>query len=181
MVRLLADIVSRDPLPGQGIHVNKSRLSHQYIFARLSGRAIQALVSADGVGGRTEVKDVQAQATAGNAVYRIWPDFPIARLTTKSISTVKADAAHNAFARTRSGHRLGRDGLWYRRHPPALREAQEPRGWRRRCGTTTSRSRSATATPLVDVLRHGTHVAAIIAGRGDAERDGPIEAQTRFS
>ena len=32
------------------------------------------------------------------ALYRIWPDFKVHRLTNKSISTVKADAARNAFS-----------------------------------------------------------------------------------
>ena len=179
VIQLLNDIVSRDPLPGQDIHKHKSRLSHQYIFARLGGRAIQALVSADGVGGRTEVKDVQAQATAGNAVYRIWPDFPIARLTTKSISTVKADAAHNAFAA------LGADIVWAvmdsgidGTHPHFVKhnnlELDAPL---RHYDFTVLDDHGY---PLVDVLRHGTHVAAIIAGARDAERDGPIEAETRF-
>src|SRR5215475_12900620 len=67
--RLIAEVISRDPLPqGQGIHLNKSRLSHQYIFARLGGKAIQDLVRSDGAAGDTPaaVKDVQAQVTAGN-------------------------------------------------------------------------------------------------------------------
>jgi subtilisin family serine protease len=180
--RLVAEAISGDAFPGQGIHANKSGLSHQYIFARLGARAIQRLVRADGSGDeRSDVKDVQAQATAGHAIYRIWPDFPIERLTTKSISTVKADAAHNAFSA------LGEDIIWavmdsgidgthphFARHKNLVLEPPlqhydftvlDGHGY-----------------PLVDVLKHGTHVAAIIAGGRDAEREGegPIEAETRF-
>jgi len=178
--RLVAEVISRDALPGQGIHANKSRLSHQYIFARLGARAIQGLVRADGAGGdRSDVKAVQAQMTAGDAIYRIWPDFPIERLTTKSISTVKADAAHNAFSA------LGDEIIWAvmdsgidGTHPHFARhknlEMEPPL---QHYDFTVL---DGHGYPLVDVLKHGTHVAAIIAGARDAERDGPIEAETRF-
>ncbi|MGH7399628.1 MAG: S8 family serine peptidase, partial [Candidatus Rokuibacteriota bacterium] len=178
--RLVTEVLSRDALPGQGIHATKSRLSHQYIFARLGARAIQALVRADGAGSdRLDVKDARAPMTAGHAIYRIWPDFPIERFTTKSISTVKADAAHNAFSA------LGDDITWAvmdsgidGTHPHFARyknlELEPPL---RHYDFTVL---DGPGYPLVDVLQHGTHVAAIIAGGRDAERDGPIEAETRF-
>jgi serine protease AprX len=177
--RLLAEVIANDALPGQGIHANKSRLSSQYIFARLGARAIQGLVRADAGGERPNVKDVQAQATAGNAIYRIWPDFPIERMTTKSISTVKADAAHNAFSA------LGDDITWAvmdsgidGTHPHFVRyQNLVPEPPLQHYDFTVL---DGPGYPLVDVLKHGTHVAAIIAGGRDAERDGPIEAEARF-
>ena len=39
---LVKEVIAEAALPGQGIHANKSRLSNQYIFARLGARAIQA-------------------------------------------------------------------------------------------------------------------------------------------
>ncbi|MEX2223950.1 MAG: S8 family peptidase [Candidatus Rokuibacteriota bacterium] len=178
--RLVAEAIGREPLPGQGIHATKSRLSHQYIFARLGARAIQGLVRADGAGSdRPDVKDVQAQMTVGHAIYRIWPDFPVERMTTKSISTVKADAAHNAFSA------LGDDVTWAvmdsgidGTHPHFARyknlELEPPL---RHYDFTVL---DGPGYPLVDVLKHGTHVAAIIGGAREADRDGPIEAETRF-
>ncbi len=177
--RLVGQVIKQHSLPGQGIHEVKSRLSHQYIFARLGAREIQELVRRDSSGRNpSEMKDVQAQATAGNAIYRIWPDFPVARLTTKSISTVKADAAHNAFAA------FGEDIVWAvmdsgidGSHPHFIRhnnlKLEAPL---RHYDFTVL---DGFGFPLVDVLKHGTHVAAIIAGARD-EGDGPIQAETRF-
>lgn len=177
---LVNEVIAQDALPGQGIHKNKSALSHQYLFARLGAKAIQGLVRADGAeGDPSDVKDVQAQATAGHAIYRIWPDFPIERLTTKSISTVKADAAHNAFSA------LGEDITWAvmdsgidGTHPHFVRHKNLDLELPLRHYDFTVLDEHG--YPLVDVLKHGTHVAAIIAGARDAELDGPIEAETRF-
>jgi hypothetical protein len=44
--------------------------------------------------------------TSFQAIYHIWPDFDIHTLTTRSISTVKADAARNAFSA------FGKDIYW---------------------------------------------------------------------
>jgi subtilisin family serine protease len=177
---LVQRVTAQDELPDQGIHKNKSALSHQYLFARLGAKAIQALVREDGAGGdRDDVKDVQAETTAGNAIYRIWPDFAIERLTTKSISTVKADAAHNAFSA------LGEDITWAvmdsgidGTHPHFARHKNLELELPLRHYDFTVLDEHG--YPLVDVLKHGTHVAAIIAGARDAELDGPIEAETRF-
>jgi serine protease AprX len=178
--QLIAQVIAEEPVPRkQGIHVTKSRLSHQYIFARLGARAIQALVRADAAArDSAEVKDSQAQVTEGHAIYRIWPDFPIARLTTKSISTVKADAAHNAFSA------LGEDITWAVMDSGI--DGSHPHFARHRNLELDPPLRHYDFTvldghgyPLVDVLRHGTHVAAIIAGARD-ERDGPMQAETRF-
>lgn len=97
------------------------------------------------------------------AIYRIWPDFPIELHLTKSISTVKADAAHRAF------YAYGEDIVWavidsgiedhphFKTHdnlglaPPIAH----------RDFTTTS---AKDANPLLDLPGHGTHVAGIIAG-----------------
>jgi len=72
--------------------------SEQYVFASLDADTIRALVRMDSRGGRAP--------RTRRAIYHIWPDFPVKRLVNKSISTVKADAAHNAFAA------LGDDIIW---------------------------------------------------------------------
>jgi subtilisin family serine protease len=180
VVRLVNEITANDPLPGQGIDRNKSELSHQYLFARLGARAIQALVRADrGGADASQVKEVPGPATAGNAIYRIWPDFPVRRLTTKSISTVKADAAHNSFSA------LGEEIVWAvidsgidGSHPHFARhrnlDLEEP------LTHYDFTELDEHGYPLVDVLGHGTHVAAIIAGAREESLDGPIQAATRF-
>jgi len=86
----------------QGIFQSKTDLSEQYIFARLRADLIQELVRRD--------KAAAASSTylggRQQAIYHVWPDFEIERLTVKSVSTVKADAARNSFAA------YGNDVVW---------------------------------------------------------------------
>jgi subtilisin family serine protease len=81
----------------QNIDEEKSKLSPQYLFARLEGDVIRELVNQDRKenAGRTEAIGVAAKT---RAIYHIWPDFPIRALTVRSISTVKADAARASFS-----------------------------------------------------------------------------------
>ncbi len=97
------------------------------------------------------------------AIYRIWPDFPIDLRISKSISTVKADAAHRAF------YAYGEGIVWavidsgieehahFTRHDN-LRIA--PPVAHRDFSTTSA----AEENPLFDGPGHGTHVAGIIGG-----------------
>jgi hypothetical protein len=78
----------------QGFNVVKTRFSQQYVFAVLSEDVIKQLVRDDG----TADVPGEKQTSSSKAIYHIWPDFPINKLTTKSVSTVKADAARNAFS-----------------------------------------------------------------------------------
>ena len=82
----------------QNINDTKSKLSHQYLFAALEGRAIRELVRRDNQDKPKTTGDTRASQTAHRAIFRIWPDFPVKGLITKSISTVKADAARNSFS-----------------------------------------------------------------------------------
>ncbi|MGE5208863.1 MAG: hypothetical protein ACM3KL_05965, partial [Alphaproteobacteria bacterium] len=98
----------------QGIREQKSRLSKQYIFARLSGKVIRELVRLDVERAAREAKagkkirqpkkrgtaPKQADTTKPyrfRAIYRIWPDFKISPCIIKSLATVKADAAQTSF------------------------------------------------------------------------------------
>jgi serine protease AprX len=181
---LIAQILRRPPggrqlAPGQGIDETKTGLSQQYLFATLEGWVIQELVRLDSL-----KPDGTPGATASErALYRIWPDFPVHGLTNKSISTVKADAARNAFSAIGEGivwavMDSGVDGD----HPHFARyqnlKLPEPL---KHLDFTGNRVEVPTedgveppgndALPekndpgaLIDKLGHGTHVAGIIAG-----------------
>ena len=98
--KLVKDIIADlglDPKQ-QNVNDTKSKLSHQYLFAALEGRAIRELVRRDNQDKPKTTGDTRASQTAHRAIFRIWPDFPVKGLITKSISTVKADAARNSFS-----------------------------------------------------------------------------------
>ncbi len=97
----------------QGVR-EKSDLSNQYIFARLSGKVIRELVRLDAERagskaktpkkprqpkkrGKASVHSDTAAPYRSRAIYRIWPDFKISPCITKSLATVKADAAQTSF------------------------------------------------------------------------------------
>jgi subtilisin family serine protease len=94
------------------------------------------------------------------AIYRIWEDPDISPLIINTLATVKADAAHAAFAAD------GKDIIWAvidsgidKSHPHFLNlknlELPQPL---QHCDFTDSNSE------LIDDFGHGTHVAGIIAG-----------------
>jgi subtilisin family serine protease len=123
-----------------------------------------------------EGDDPMAAAPAGRSIHRIWPDFPIRALTTKSISTVKADAARISFSA------VGSDIVWavvdsgiQGDHPHFAR-------WKNLEVSLPVRHRdftNATEDPLVDGFGHGTHVAGILAGERTGSEQAPIRAVAR--
>jgi subtilisin family serine protease len=159
-VALAASADARVASAGIGVDHRKTDLSDQYVFARLDGRAIRALVKLDaeaaGGGGPAN--------SPARVIFHIWPDFEVKPLLTHSVSTVKADAALTAF--TASGSRIvwavldsgvQGDHPQFRKHntlqldpPLAHADFTAPPG--------------AAGAPLVDDFGHGTHVAGIIAG-----------------
>jgi hypothetical protein len=137
----------------------------QYMFMSLRGKAIKELVRRD---------SEQGKDLTHRAVYHIWPDFKLKAFINRSISTVKADAAHNAFSA------LGQDIVWAvidsgidGSHPHFTKyenlELAAP---------LCHHDFTGSEAPLVDTVDHGTHVAGIIAG-AMAANDGTIEATTR--
>jgi serine protease AprX len=148
---------------GVGVDERKTQLSDQYVFARLPGRAIRAMVrlDAESVGG--------ASSAPNRVIFRIWPDFEIRALLTHSVSTVKADAALTSFAA--GGSRVvwavldsgvQGDHPHFRKHNTLELEAP----LRHRDFTVGP---DGVESPLVDEFGHGTHVAGIIAGELDAK------------
>jgi serine protease AprX len=158
---LIAQLVKAHRVRGQGVHGRKTDLTSQYVFGRLRGDLIQELVRRD--------RELAEKEERKPALYRVWPDFEVQVLTDRSIATVKADAARNAFGA------FGRDILWavvdsgidaghphFRAH--ANLELDPPL---RHCDFTTFGEvdeEESERTALTDEKGHGTHVAGIIAG-----------------
>ncbi|MGI9088120.1 MAG: S8 family peptidase [Chthoniobacterales bacterium] len=170
----------------QRIHSAKSDLSNQYIFARLEGRVIKELVRLDvenaeklankaarKSAARQKLRGKQALGTDANkspfrfrAIYRIWPDFAISACITKSLATVKADAAQNSFAA------VGTDIAWAvmdsgidMEHPHfAMHKNIDPASTLHLDFTETPDVPAGANGALIDRFGHGTHVAGIIAG-----------------
>ncbi len=193
---LIAEILAtpgRTLAKGQGIDRVKCGLSQQYLFASLEGWAIQELVRRDA---KTEAGEVPGEARqepsefGRRAVYRIWPDFKVRSLTNKTVSTVKVDAARNAFAA------VGEGVVWavmdsgvdaahphFKLHgnlklPEPLKHqdfaqtlVEIPKVGR--MGSEDSLPPSDDPHALLDKFGHGTHVAGIIAGEATTKDSHP--------
>jgi serine protease AprX len=177
--RLIADLISAhgiDPKEQQGVHARKTDMTRQYVFGRLRGDLIQELVRK----AREEAERARVgKEPAQPALYRIWPDFPVSRMTNVSITTVKADAARNAFSA------LGREIVWavvdsgidgnhphFQKHQNLKLEAPL-----RHCDFTALGEQSedeSEKAALTDQAGHGTHVAGIIAGALTADPEGAV-------
>ena len=159
----------------QEIHASKSKYSQQYLFGRLSAENIRTLVR------RNEIE--RKEKPGQSPLHRIWLDDEVRRFTNTSISTVKADAARNAFGTS------GKDILWAvvdtgidKEHPHFRKygnlDLGAPIG--HRDFTTNSTDDAALAqSACIDRAGHGTHVAGIIAGQVVASEGPKIVATVR--
>ena len=112
----------------------------------------------------------QQREPSQRCIYRIWPDFPVETMVDRSVSTVKADAAH------RSYDALGSDIVWAvvdsgvdRLHPhfqtyDTLGGAVAELHWDFTAPGEPATSPAGIASACADALGHGSHVAGIIAG-----------------
>jgi serine protease AprX len=162
------------------INEQKTELVSQYIFARISGDGIRQLVRADNPTAqppdRTPTSDASSSASPSpdvppaslvsskRAIYRIWPDFEAFAFITKSVSTVKADAARSSFSAT------GEDIVWavidsgIDEHHPHFVKHQNLKLTLPLRHFDFSIDEGTERTALIDEAGHGTHVAGIIAG-----------------
>ena len=149
----------------QGSNIAKSEYSKQYLFARLEGRVIRELVRRDSAEDKPELANLTVGAGVGpRAIYHIWPDFKVRPLISKSVSTVKADAARAAFSA------FGDDIVW-----AVIDSGVEGDHPHFKLHNNLDLKRPLTHEdftggdqPLVDAFGHGTHVAGIIAGEMSA-------------
>ena len=172
----------------QGVREKKSDLSNQYVFARLSGKVIRKLVRLDVERAGKEAKTAkrtQQPKKRGKAseqsdtatpyrfrsIYRVWPDFKISPCITKSLATVKADAAQTSFCAR------GIDITWAimdsgvdANHPHfALHRNVDPASPLHADFTDTPNVPKGGNAALIDRFGHGTHVAGIVAGEQVAD------------
>ena len=182
LIRTIAPNV--DPA-SYGIRPGGADPTRPYLFASLPAAVIKAIVRHDradaiaiaGSADQTPVSSGNMPPTR-NAIYRIWEDHEIGALITKSIATVKADAAQIAysalgtdivFAVIDSGIESGHV------HFAANKNLDLPGPVKHRDFTG-----AVPEAPLVDAFGHGTHVAGIIAGGfTPADRPTPLKAMSR--
>lgn len=147
-----------------------SRFNPQYVFAWLHGDIIQLIVKIDN---EDAGKDITKKA-----IYRVWPDFKIEAFMNRSISTVKADAAHYSFSA--SGNNITwavMDSGIDRTHKHFALYNNIHSNDTYHLDFTTSQGNG---DPFKDDFGHGTHVAGIIAGQVIADKNNPIVAVSRL-
>jgi serine protease AprX len=168
------DQAGTDSAASQGVNKTKSRYSQQYLFGQLTGENIRKLAKINDE--KRKRKDGDSRGAC--AIYRIWLDHEVVRFTNQSISTVKADAARNAFGAFGKGVvwavvDTGIDGNHphFDLHKNLVIDA--PLRHRNFTGSGRETDESSQQEACTDRAGHGTHVAGIIAGQfkaNDAKR-----------
>ena len=193
-----AAIVSADD---QGVDERKTELSPQYVFARLEGQVIEALVKIDqrealkharkearnaekrrqkalGKRAKTETpvdleKEARKLVKEFRTIHHIWPDFKIRTCITRSISTVKVDAAHRSFTASGKGITWAVADTGIDVKHPHFRLHKNINS-----ASPYHEDFTGMGKPLEDGYGHGTHVAGIIAGAQLAGKDSKPEDMT---
>jgi serine protease AprX len=174
---LLPSGVSRAELKQRGT------TSTQHLFARMHKEHIYALLEKDAAHSqeirndlnrqRSNERDTQEPASSGTcrAIHSIWPDFPIKPCITNSIACVKADAALNSFSTLGTGITWAVIDSGIDAKHPHFEQGHNLDSLSPLHRDFTSNASPDHATALQDAFGHGTHVAGIIAGGFDSDRD----------
>ncbi len=160
LVALREEPQGRERRSGPRLARAKTGVSRQYVFAYLTREHVLALVAWDVRKVRPE--DSFTVGRARRVIYRVWPDFEIQAQLTKSLRTVKADAALKAFSASGEGvvwavldSGVSKKHVHFVKHKNLeLKDALEDK----------HRDFVGGGDALDDPFGHGTHVAGIIAG-----------------
>ena len=162
----------------------KNEHSQQYVFAQLTAKQIRDLA-------RRDIEEHRGQRAANEegppsparAIHRIWLDHEIEMWINKSVSTVKADAARNAFGA------FGREIVWAvldsgidQKHPHFTKHKTldlAPPLLHRDFTVGSADKALLRDAALRDPAGHGTHVAGIIAGQFRPAKEKGIVARIR--
>jgi serine protease AprX len=157
------------------LDTRKSAITDQYLFGTLEGEVIREMVRRDSEGRKRD----RPVANKERTIYRIWPDFEVQPLITKSISTVKADAARNSFAA------FGENIVWAVMdsgingdHPHFKKNGNlllDPPLEHQDFTVPDGTAKGA----LTDDYGHGTHVAGILAGEYGPGNDSSSRSRNR--
>ena len=160
VIHLISEIIpTKKEYSKSRVKTEASQYSQQYIFAYLHADVIEELVKRDAAQAKNDMRK--------RCIYQIWPDFEVHAFTNKSISTVKADAAHASFSA------VGKEITWAvidsgidKNHPHFKLHDNI------HSDKTYHHDFTGNNNPLKDEMGHGTHVAGIIAGEYRSEKTG---------
>ncbi|HEY4139190.1 MAG TPA: S8 family peptidase, partial [Casimicrobiaceae bacterium] len=165
---------------GQEVYIGKDRPDSQFLFARLEARVIQKLVELDVAGAKADAERRRASAENDavrrrvdaarcRAIFHIWPDFEVSATITKSIATIKCDAAQQSFSASGNGitWAVMDSGIDKNHKHFALHGNIDPTSALHHDFTLDGND------PFNDENGHGTHVSGIIAGEWRVAIDTP--------